>query len=111
MELQNGMQLKLTGSDVKVIVTETDYPGITKVGDTDYLDRVMTPGIIEIVDAKSRTFKYINTRCIDVYFDKTDSRFKINETIHNTEGSIIYKLDTADRFPFAQSFENCFTSI
>ena len=51
--VEQGMKMRLVGSDVKVIsLNEGDF------GETDYLDRVMTPGIAEVVSPEDGIFEF-----------------------------------------------------
>lgn len=51
--VEKGMKMRLVGSDVKVTsLNEGDF------GETDYLDRVMTPGIAEVVSPEEGIFEF-----------------------------------------------------
>ena len=98
MALKKGLKMKLIGSDVKVTETAT--------GETTYLDRVMTPGIIEIIDPKEGTFYFFAKEDFDIFLDTAE-----NISVLKEKGPTIYKLDTEDSFPFPQTFDACFGSL
>ena len=98
MALKKGLKMKLIGSDVKVTETAT--------GETTYLDRVMTPGIIEIIDPKEGTFYFFAKEDFDIFLDTAE-----NIGILKEKGPTIYKLDTEGSFAPPQTFDGCFGSL
>jgi|TARA_B110000444_G_C18602718_1_gene483877 hypothetical protein len=51
--VEQGMKMRIVGSDIKLIsLNEGDF------GETDYLDRVETPGIIEVVSPEEGIFEF-----------------------------------------------------
>ena len=55
--IENGMKMGIVRSDIRVIsLSEGEF-----FGEDTYLDRVMTPGIIEVVDVKEGLFTYEGT--------------------------------------------------
>tara|TARA_B100000768_G_scaffold61665_1_gene59761 strand:+ start:232 stop:522 length:291 start_codon:yes stop_codon:yes gene_type:complete len=51
--VEKGMKMRIVGSDIKLTsLNEGDF------GETDYLDRVMTPGIIEVVSPEEGIFEF-----------------------------------------------------
>ena len=98
MVLKKGLKMKLIGSDVKVTETAT--------GETTYLDRVMTPGIIEIIDPKEGTFYFFAKEDFDIFLDTAENIGVLKE-----KGPTIYKLDTEGSFAPPQTFDGCFGSL
>jgi hypothetical protein len=51
--VEQGMKMRIVGSDIKVIsLNEGDF------GETTYLDRVETPGIIEVISPEDGIFEF-----------------------------------------------------
>ena len=98
MVLKKGLKLKLIGSDVKVTETAT--------GETTYLDRIMTPGIIEVIDPKEGTFYFFDKEDFDIFLDTAENISALKE-----KEPTIYKLDTEGRFAPPQTFDDCFGSL
>ena len=51
--VEKGMKMRLVGSDVKLTSLNAE-----DFGETDYLDRVMTPGIAEVISPDQGIFEF-----------------------------------------------------
>lgn len=80
--IENGMKMGIVRSDIRVIsLSEGEF-----FGEGTYLDRVMTPGIIEVVDVEEGLFTYEGT-LYRLDMSKDGNRFdSLPQTMENCFG-------------------------